>query len=114
MNLLEAKHIIKSMIAEQVDHYGGCEAIDVIGKMLQKMPEPYNPKVWNEMKPAIHKAMIKNGCINSQQPSTTSDEMYINPECTEEEIEAGADGCFSATGHFTDIDHDCPGCPQQE
>ena len=111
MKLLEAKHIIKSIITEQVDHNAGCESIEAIGI---KLYQSNDLTLWGTMKPLVHRAMVINGCMDSQQPSTTSDEMYINPECTEEEIEAGADGCFSATGHFTDIDHDCPGCPQQE
>ncbi len=87
--------------------------------MLENLQQ--DQKMWKMVKPHYKKAWGASGCDGSvsqvghiDQEFQMEPQMYINPECTEEEIEAEADGCFSATGHFTDIDHDCPGCPQQE
>ena len=124
MDLSQAKSIIQQTIKEQNGPSRSCQAImkliDYIDRDNHDAQDAFDYAV----------ETICNPDVISQEPTTQQPhgmDVYV---CSEEEIEAGLPYCFEYDcteeeiedgdcegypyGFDTGIEHDCPGCPQQQ
>ena len=98
MKRSELRHIIQEVIREQTGTAATgiptkeCESIQALKKYMVGWP---SVDMGSEQYQAYKKALTLNGCMETSTPWVPSDNGFTTPQPT-------------------GVEHDCPGCPQQE